>query len=680
MTQMNKIGIVGAGNMGSGIVQKTAMEGLQVVMLDIKEDFVQRGLETIRTTFAEAVERKILRPEQVEDIMGRIQGTTNMEDVKDCDLVIEAVFEDMNVKKELFANLDKICDEKTILATNTSSFSVEEMAKATHRPDRFVGLHFFYHPAKNRLLEIIPGPQTSNDTIKAAQKYSKLTGKTDITVKDSPGFAVNRFFTPLNNEAFRVLEEGIANTVTIDEAFKKMLNVGMGPFLLVNVTGVPIALHAQVTLHQELGEFFKPAEILKKQIDLKEDWPLDGEVDESKFEQVTDRLLGSVFYDAVSLLQDGVTDILDTDVGAKVGLRWRKGPFEMMNELGIDKSYAMVEKVLAPYPNLDVPQVLKDQKAKGEPWDIRYVKYTRDGAIGRVRISRPDALNALNHAVVKQLDEAFAQAEADTQTTAIVLEAAGKAFVAGADIKFFVDCIKGDKLDDNYAFTAYGQEVLNRIDDSKKLVVAKMEGLALGGGLELAMSTDVMVATPKVVMSFPETGIGITPGLGGTQRTSRFVGKELGKYLVFTGRTISAVDANAIGLVDYVFNPDEIDEKIVEMITAGTLKPQKGCADNELPAEWKQIKALFADENIDGLLKGKYAGSSDKVEAKIAKILAAKAPLALTLSNQIMDKGYAMSLKDGLKEELAHLYEIFSTEDALLGLTNIGKKVQYAGK
>jgi enoyl-CoA hydratase/3-hydroxyacyl-CoA dehydrogenase len=507
-----------------------------------------------------------------------------------------------------------------------------------------------------------------------------LTGKTDITVKDSPGFAVNRCFVPLNNEAFRLLGEGIANTVTIDEAFKKVLNVGMGPFLLVNVTGVPIALHAQLGLYEELGEFFEPAQILRKQIELGQDWPLDGEVDESKFDEVADRLLGSVFYNASSLLQEGVTDILDLDLGAKVGLRWRKGPFEMMNELGIERSYAMVKNVLAPFPNLDVPQVLKDRKSRGEPWDIRYVTYTKEGDIGRVKISRPDVLNALNQAVFKQLDESFAQAEADTKTRAIILEAAGKAFVAGADINFFVDCIKEDRLSDNYDFTVYGQAILNRIDDSKKLVVAKMEGLTIGGGLELAMSTDVMVATPKVVMGLPETGIGIYPGLGGTQRTSRFVGKELAKYLVFTGRMIAAADAHEIGLIDYVFDPDEIDEKIVQGIAAGTLKPQKGKTPGDLSGAWKQIKALFSDENIDDLLKGKYAESSDPVEARTAKMIAGKAPLALTLANQIMDAGYPMPLKEGLKEELAHLYEIFSTQDALLGLTHIGKKVQYTGK
>ena len=148
---MKKVGIIGAGNMGSGIVQKTAQEGLSVVMLDVKEEFVQRGIDNIRSTLEEAVNRNILKPEQVEDIMGRIHGTIDIADVKDCDLVIEAVFEDMKVKQDLFTNLDKICDKKTILATNTSSFSVDEMASETSRPDRFIGLHFFLSSGEEQI-------------------------------------------------------------------------------------------------------------------------------------------------------------------------------------------------------------------------------------------------------------------------------------------------------------------------------------------------------------------------------------------------------------------------------------------------------------------------------------------------------------------------------------------------
>jgi enoyl-CoA hydratase/3-hydroxyacyl-CoA dehydrogenase len=678
---MQKIGIIGAGNMGSGIVQKTAQEGLSVVMVDVKDEFVERGMENIRTSLKEAVERKILKPDQAEAVMGRIQGTSDTSDVKDCDLVIEVIFEELEVKKNLFTELDKICDEKTIFATNTSSFSVDELAGVTNRPDRFVGLHFFYHPAKNRLLEIIPGPKTSPGVLAASQKYAKLTGKTDILVKDAPGFAVNRFFQPFLNEAIRVLDEGIANIPTIEQAAMECLGIGMGPFKLMNVTGIPIGYHTQNTLYEKLGDFYVISKGLADQFESGELWDLEGEVEADKFDAVKNRLLGSVFFTTTSLLDEGVTDIMDADVGAKVGLRWRKGAFEIMNDVGIEKSYELVAKLLEPFPNVDVPGVLKAQKEKGLPWDVRYVKYIQDGAVGRVRISRPDALNALNQTVVKQLDEAFAKAEADPQTKAIIIEAAGKAFVAGADIKFFVDCIKEDRISDNYDFTSYGHDVLNRIDGSQKTVVVKMEGLALGGGLELAMSADVIAATPKAVMGFPETGIGIYPGLGGTQRTSRYVGKELAKYLVFTGRIISAMDAKAIGLVDYVFEANEIDDKILEMIDAGQMTPQKGFAAGGLPESWQKLQSLFSDADIPDWLSGKHLDSDDPLMAKTAKIISAKAPLALDYVNRIMDAGFDKPLKEGLKEELAHLNEIFSTKDALTGLTNVGRKgIKYEGK
>ncbi|MBW2605957.1 MAG: enoyl-CoA hydratase/isomerase family protein, partial [Deltaproteobacteria bacterium] len=228
-------------------------------------------------------------------------------------------------------------------------------------------------------------------------------------------------------------------------------------------------------------------------------------------------------------------------------------------------------------------------------------------------------------------------------------------------------------LDDNYDFTAYGQAVLNRIDESKKLVVAKVDGLALGGGLELALSADVIVATPKAVMGFPETGIGIYPGLGGTQRTSRHVGKEFAKYLIFTGRIIPAEYALSLGLVDYVFAPDEIEDKIKTLIFEGKLVPNKGKKMEELTPELRQIKELFADENIDAWLSNKYLESDDPLVAKTAKIISSKAPIALRLANEIIDTGYEMPLSEGVKQELAHLNEIFSTADALTGLTSVGK-------
>jgi len=404
---MMKIGIIGAGNMGGGIAQKTAQEGLSVIMVDIKPEFVEKGLNTILTTLKEGVERRLFQPEDVNNILGRIKGTTDFAETKDCDLIIEAVFEDRSVKRDLFTRLDDLCEPKTILATNTSSFSVDELASATGRPDRFVGLHFFYHPAKNRLLEIIPGVLTSPETIAACKQFSQLTGKTDILVLDSPGFAVNRFFVPWLNESTRILEKGWANIPTIDKAAMDSFGIGMGPFKLMNVTGIPIAHHSCESLAGRLGPFYAPSERLKAQFESAELWSLDGEVDEANHEKVADNLLAAVFYVATALLEEGVTDMGDIDLGAKVGLRWSRGPFELMNRIGMDKTYKLVADLLKAWPGLTVPGFLVRQHEKGEPWDIRYVKYSRNGEIGKVTISRPDAMNALNETVVKQLDEAF---------------------------------------------------------------------------------------------------------------------------------------------------------------------------------------------------------------------------------------------------------------------------------
>jgi enoyl-CoA hydratase/3-hydroxyacyl-CoA dehydrogenase len=282
-------------------------------------------------------------------------------------------------------------------------------------------------------------------------------------------------------------------------------------------------------------------------------------------------------------------------------------------------------------------------------------------------------MNALNETVVKQLNEAFQEAESDPETRVIILQGAGKAFVAGADIGFFIKCIKENRLDENMRFTTYGQAVLDRIDQSEKLVIAKVDGLALGGGLELALSADVIVATPKAIMGFPETGIGIYPGLGGTQRTSRFIGKAVTKYLIFTGRLISAEEAFSIGLVDYVFGPEEIDARIAALVAEGKLIPRKGRGSGDLTEEWRNIQNLFADDNIGAWLAGEYLESDDPLAAKAAKVLAGKAPIALRLVNGIIDRGFELPLAEGIKQELAHLNEVFSTADALTGLSSVGK-------
>jgi len=227
MQPIQRVAIVGAGNMGSGIAQKSAQEEFDVQMVDREQQWVDRGQDIITNFLAEAVERRIFSPQQVADIQGRITGVVGVENTaSDTDLVIEAVFEDFDIKTAVFQTLDEACDENTILASNTSSLSVNALADATGRPDRFVGLHFFYHPAKNRLVEVIPAAATSQQTVNRVVQYCKMLGKVVIVCGDRPGFVVNRFFVPWLNEACLLLQEGVGSAAQIDAIARKAFRIG----------------------------------------------------------------------------------------------------------------------------------------------------------------------------------------------------------------------------------------------------------------------------------------------------------------------------------------------------------------------------------------------------------------------------------------------------------------------
>jgi len=679
MSQIKKIGVVGAGNMGSGIAQKIAQEGIPVVMVDLKDEFVQRGLGTIRRLLQEGVERKIFKPEQVEQILSRVTGTTDFTAVADADIVIEAVFEDKQVKADLFKKLDQVCAPHTILATNTSSFFVREFAEKTSRPDRFVGLHYFYHPAKNRLLEVIPHGGTSPETVEKSLLAAKLHGKTSILVKDAPGFAVNRFFVPFLNEAARMLEEGLADVPTIEEAGKRAFKIGMGAFELMNVTGIPIAVHAATTLGNELGPFYAPATILKAQMEKKANWNLAGQVDESKLPALIDRFHGVCLGVAAALVDEGVASVEDTDRGAKIGLRWVLGPFEIMNKIGIGKTYEAVQAICRKYPDFKMPAILETQHRLGKPFEFNFVDLEVKNGIAYVTLNRPEAMNALNETVVAQLDRRFGEAEADARVKAIVFQGAGKAFVAGADIRYFVEKIKAGRIPDIVAFTRKGHELLLRIEESPKLTIALLDGLSLGGGSELALACQAIVATPAGSMAFPETGIGIFPGLGGMLRMARHVGTALAKYFAFTGAFISAADALALGIVTKLVDPTEVDAAVRSL--ASGAKPDK-YRSRGIPDKFKAFAALFGPGNVAALLSGKTPGGTNaELAGKVVKTLGYKAPLALRIADEIVDQQAALPMREAVEIELGRLKDIFSTADALEGLSSAGRRrPEFKGK
>ena len=252
---IKKIGVVGAGAMGNGIAQVAAQIGCDVVMRDIEMRFVEGGMKNIDRFLSKSVEKGKMDIKEKENIMGRIKGTLDMAELKDVDFVVEAVIEDLDLKKTVFKELDGLCRPEVILATNTSSMSITEIAASTKRPDKVCGMHFFNPVPLMRLVEIIRGYSTSDETIKITTELSQKMGKTTIEVKkDSPGFVVNRIMIPHILEAIKIVEEGIASIEDVDKAVKNGLNYPMGPFELMDLTGIDVANFVSDYLYKELNK------------------------------------------------------------------------------------------------------------------------------------------------------------------------------------------------------------------------------------------------------------------------------------------------------------------------------------------------------------------------------------------------------------------------------------------
>jgi enoyl-CoA hydratase/3-hydroxyacyl-CoA dehydrogenase len=666
--RFRKLGVVGAGTMGGGIAQKMASAGFEVTLLDVDDEKVARGLAAVRGTLAEGVERKLVRPEEADAALARIRGTTDWDALRDADLAVEAVFEDERVKRQVFERLDAVCRPEAILATNTSSLSVSALAAATRRPERVLGLHYFYHPAKNRLVEVVPGRSTRPDVARDAWALQERMGKTPIASADASGFVVNRYFVPWLNEAVRLLEEEVADLPTIEAACRKVFGVGMGPFELMNVTGMPIALHAATTLGATFGPLYAPADRLRQQVAAGRPWPLDGDADPARLDAIGERMLAVVFYVAAALVDEGVGTIEDTDIGARVGLRWPHGPFELMNRAGLARAAELVRGLTARW-GLRQPATLTGQERTGRPFVFRLVRSEIRDGIGTLTLNRPDAMNALDETVVAQLREGLDRLAADPSVRGIVIAGAGKAFVAGADIRFFLRHMESKDLDPIVEFTRAGHALLRSIAGCPKPVVARVHGLALGGGLELALACHTIVASDRAAMAFPETGIGIYPGLGGTQRTPRRIGVGLAKWLIYTGERVGATSALDIGLVDEVVPHEELDAAVRRAADA----PRRRDARTR-PLGLDEVARFFESHALEDIRLGRIDTAGNERLLRAVKQVAVKAPLALRLTERLIDQGAALSLDAGLRLELDHLREIFSTADAYEGLSALGRR------
>ena len=685
MRPVETVAIIGAGNMGSGIAQKSAQEEFEVQMVDRELQWVERGQQIIADFLGEAIERRIFREAEVEAIKGRITGVVGTENVaSDTDLVIEAVFENFDIKTAVFATLDEVCDEHTILASNTSSLSVNALAEATGRPDRFVGLHFFFHPAKNRLVEIIPAESTSQESLDAVEQYCKTMGKVVIICKDRPGFVVNRFFVPWLNEACLLLKEGVASAAAIDAVAMKAFSIGLGPFALMNLTGPQIALHATDYLAEQLETpRYTGAQNLRDLIAADEQWVIgdDTDCDEKTATLISERLLGQIFAVSAQIIKEEICSKEDVDRGAKVGLRWALGPFELANHIGIDNAVRMAS-AYSELAGFELPEWFAQTS---EPLEFNFIDIIIDGNVATIQINRPEAMNALNETLVSQLGAALDEVNALNEISTVVLEGAGKAFVAGADVKFFVDKIRADSIQDIYDFTAFGHEVFDKLENSTKTTIALTTGLALGGGLELALACDYRIGTRRSQFRFPETGIGIYPGLGGTQRTPRICGIEAARYAVLAGNFLDANGALALGLLTHLVEPANVVDAVDDLTKSGKpVNKYSGSPANSSHPIAAFALNFYADKNMAALNSGQCPDGfdvEDRMVSRQLKMMSRAAPIALKMSSELLDAAVSTGedIDAGLALELSKLNDIFTTADALEGLSALieGRRPTY---
>lgn len=264
---MKKIGVLGTGTMGAGIIQVLAQNGYEVVLRARRETSVEKGIATVNKNLDKMVAKEKITAAEKEEIMGRIHGSTDIQIVKDADLIIEAATEDMEQKKALFQELDALCKPETIIATNTSALSITEIAAATNRPDKIIGMHFFNPVPAMKLVEIVKGLTTSDETRETILKLTSDLKKTPVDVAEAPGFVVNRILIPMVNEGIGILADGVASAEGIDEAMKLGANHPMGPLALGDLIGLDVCLAIMETLYREFGDTkYRPHPLLRKMV------------------------------------------------------------------------------------------------------------------------------------------------------------------------------------------------------------------------------------------------------------------------------------------------------------------------------------------------------------------------------------------------------------------------------
>lgn len=657
--RISKVGVIGSGNIGPDIAlyfsKVLHKQGAPVTVIDIAEEALKSGETHVKRKIGRGIKTGAFQQDEADSMIANIAWTSDYSQLSGADLVIEAATEEISIKRKIFSQLEKVCPETAVLASNSSHMEPELIFAEAKNKNRCLVIHYFFPAERNIIVEVVPGKNTAAETVDFLMKFYEQIGKAPIEVKSRYGYAVDPIFEGLFLAAALLVEKERATVKQVDAVAQKALGLGVGPFTAMNLTGGnPITQEGLSNMHSKINSWFHCPKILENQIASGKSWsiPMRGEevgYNEKTYEIVSDRLKGAFFGLVCEILNAGISNIADLEMAVENALVMSP-PFQMMNKLGIDKSLELVRAYAREWPEFVVPEVLVKQADSGKPWDIPMVLREDKDGIAVVTIRRPQTLNALNSTVMNQLKKEFTDIKEDSKINGAVLTGFGvKAFVSGADIYDIARIKTPEGLE---SFALKGQETLNFIENLGKPVICALNGLAFGGGNELAMACTARIAKKrlKILAGQPEPKLGIIPGYGGTQRFPRLVGLANAWPILRSGNPISSSEALKIGLIQEEVEGD-IKEAAIDFakkIISGKISiPPIQKDPIEIPGSLPEVDIGRLSKKTDEILK--------------------KAVL----------EGAKMNLEEGLKHEAKALGECVKTKDMRIGMEtfmNFGPK------
>jgi len=634
------VAVIGAGTMGHGIAELAALAKYDVALYDINDELVQKGYQQIEWSLQKLAEKGIIQSDDAQAAIQRVATTTEIpQAAQGADVVIEAGPEKMAVKNDIFKQLDANAPDHAVLASNTSSLSISEIAEATDRPSQVAGMHFFNPPVKMDLVEAIKGKHTSDDTLELITRLAERFGKSPVKVhKDVFGFIVNRVLVgPFMFEPAWMVSRGETTIAAIDARMKFFEGFPMGPFELQDLTGIDIGYY----LSREAGLPIPP--IVEEKVQANElgrktgqgfyDYENGGaDYAQEAGENVDPTPVYALMVnEAASLLEQGVTTAAEIDKAVQLGAGFPEGLLQRADDIGLDTLLDTLKALHDEhgderYQPTSYLETMVQQGQTGRDAGQGFYSHGDAGGtdlsgfqtidvqveqrIARITLDRDHRLNAINARMREELPQALRSLEMRDDVRAIVVQGAGdRAFSAGADITEFAGGKPHQLAEIGKFFDAPAK--------CTKPVIAAIDGYALGGGLELALACDFRLASQRSEVGQPEINLGLIPGGGGTQRLARLIGPSRAKELIMLGERVSADEAEQWGLINHV----------------------------------------YPDESFDG-----------QVEA-FARQLADGPPIALKFAKRVVDEGLNAPMETALAMEHQAFGLLFSTEDMVEGTT-----------